>query len=264
MCRLLGILASQEVWVLDALVDSPKSLLAQSRASESELQKDGWGIGFYDKKGAPHITKSPFPVYEEPRRFRETAQRVKGRICVAHIRKASNPKGLSRERLLGEENSQPFSHGQILFAHNGTLYEPDALVPRLGPFKKSLRGVNDSQVYFWIFMKHYKRKENIPVALRACARELRASSEKPFSALNVIVSDGKSLNAMCLYTGIPGKALCSQDWPYWNMAYRQSPHGLLMSSEPTANEKGWMGLENGEMLVARIVSGKVRFKKEKI
>lgn len=264
MCRLLGILMSQEAWVLDALVDSPKSLLAQSRASESELQKDGWGIGFYDKKGAPHITKSPFPAYEEPRRFRETAQRVKGRICVAHLRKASNPRGLSREKLLGEENSQPFSHGQVLFAHNGTLYEPDALSKRLGPYRKNLRGVNDSEIYFWIFMKHYKRKKNIPAALRQVVGEIQKSSSKPFSALNVVVSDGKSLSALCFYAGNPGKAFCTQDWPYWNMAYREGPLGLLLASEPTDNEKGWMRLENGEMLTVRIVSGKIRLKKEKI
>ena len=108
MRRLFGMLSVDALNAEKYLVEDECSLFAQSKADPKRLQGDGWGIGYY-VNDAPVLVKSPKPVYTEFDRFVSVVKGVTSKLIVAHIRSASNPKGLPREKIISIENSQPLS-----------------------------------------------------------------------------------------------------------------------------------------------------------
>jgi len=113
------------------LLEDPCSLYAQSKKDPKRLQGDGWGIGFY-KNEDPILIKSEKPIYMDYEDFSSAVQQARSRIIIAHIRRASNPRGLPREKIISKENSQPFMYGKYIFAHNGTITIPDEVAETLG------------------------------------------------------------------------------------------------------------------------------------
>ena len=93
MCRLFGILSVNALNAEKYLVEDECSLFSQSNVNPKRLQRDGWGIGYY-VNGAPLLVKSPKPVYEDENRFVSVVKGATSKLIVAHIRSASNPRGL--------------------------------------------------------------------------------------------------------------------------------------------------------------------------
>ncbi|RLF03464.1 MAG: hypothetical protein DRK00_08770 [Thermoprotei archaeon] len=182
------------------------------------------------------------------------------------MRKASNPRGLPRERLIGLENTQPFCYGRYLFAHNGTIYVPDEAAAMLGKYRHLIRGLNDSEVYFAYLVKELEEREDAAEALKAVEEglwhALRASGsgrDVPYSSLNAIFSDGARLYALTLYLkGRDLRSLCYRDSEYFRMAYRHEGDKLVVASEKTSRE-GWQLLNNGELLIAEPTTSGVRY-----
>lgn len=56
-------------------------------------QVDGWGIGFFSNV-FPTIIKSEKPVYRDEKSFNEVVRQAESTIIIAHVRSASNPRGL--------------------------------------------------------------------------------------------------------------------------------------------------------------------------
>lgn len=152
MCRLFGTLSVKASNARKHLLEDPCSVYVQSKVDPSRLQSDGWGIGFYID-GVPKVIRSEKPVYTEYEKFASAVQIASSRAVLAHVRRASNPRGLPREQLISIENSQPFSYKKYIFVHNGTISIPDEVAKRLGEWKGRLRGLNDSEVYFWYVVK---------------------------------------------------------------------------------------------------------------
>src|SRR5688572_14483415 len=117
MCRLFGQISPIAVSARDLLVDAERSLLRQSDFRKGHLQQDGWGIGVFNG-GAARVIKSPRAAFQERSRF-EKASESKSKVVIGHLRAASNPSGLPQKKLIGQVNSQPFTDGKIVFAHNG-------------------------------------------------------------------------------------------------------------------------------------------------
>lgn len=82
------------------------------------------------------------------------------------------PRGLPSEMLIGLENTQPFSWGRYVFAHNGTLYVPDEAAILLGDYRRLVRGANDSEVYFALLVKETEENGDVVEALRAIEEAL--------------------------------------------------------------------------------------------
>ena len=139
------------------LIDAEKSILKQSSFNKNRLQRDGWGFGYYSNH-KPVIYKSDKPVFDEKEKLIKKIASVNSNIFLAHIRNASNPKKLPHNRLISVENSQPYSYGNIIFSHNGTLSIVDDIYLNLGEYKKYVKGVNDSEVLFWNFIKHFRKR----------------------------------------------------------------------------------------------------------
>jgi len=255
MCRIYAHIAPTAVSACDLLVDSKKSLLAQSRAKGRE-QKDGWGIGYVSPKRSalsPKIYKSPGAMYREIAKLKKAAG-VAAPVVIGHIRAASNPRKLPKRVMIGMANTQPFTDGTLVFAHNGTVNVPDAVVKRLGALRGSVKGLNDSEAYFWQFMKFYRKSGKVAQALENCLKELKGLSARPHHGLNTVISDGSKLYAFCHYPS-KAKALLSRR-PWGRMVYAVRKDRVVVASEPLDGGK-WKDLREGQLLEAD-GSGKIR------
>jgi len=268
MCRLLGVLSVKPTNARRYLLDDPCSLYIQSMADPRRLQGDGWGIGYY-RNGTPVIIKDYKPVYRDYRGFYSAVQKARSNIIIAHIRRASNPRGLKKEALISVENSQPFNYGRYIFAHNGTIMIPDELADTLGEWKTKIRGLNDSEVYFWWLMKKMSEGLGLAEAIREFRETMRnlwvkvrsahPDKDQPYHVLNIIFSDGEALYAYCEYDedAKPIRSLCFRDQLVYQMSYRLLDNELIVASEKTNREEDWRTIKNGEMLTGRVENGRV-------
>ncbi len=266
MCRMLGIIASRPVNAYYYLVEAECSLLAQA---EKGRQSDGWGIGYY-VNGEAKVFKRTGAAYEEEGLFKEKAKNIASKILIAHVRKASNPRGLPKHMLIAEENSQPFYWDEVIFTHNGTIWALN-IVEYLGEYKHMIRGLNDSEVYFVYFLKEWRERGDPIEALRSVERGLwdalrkgEGKRTKPYSSLNAIFSDGKKLYAVTKYLeGEKLKSICYGDAEYFRMAYRYEGDKLIVASEKVDREE-WKLLSNGDVLIAELREGQVKYRIEKL
>jgi predicted glutamine amidotransferase len=268
MCRLLGMISSAPSAPEWGLVSSPKSLLAQSCASAKAPQRDGWGVAWYKDHHAQWF-KSPQAVYDDQRIVRQLAARTFTRVAVAHIRRASNPLGLTRAQLLRIENAQPFAFKNYVLAHNGTLHIPNEMKETLGPRRERVKGVNDSEVLFWLLVNHLEDDCDFRTAFRRTIRDIWAAWRKmkdkpaaePFTGLNVVFSDGEALHGACYVIKAPKKkndSLCTRGWPFWRMCWRAGPGPVWLASEPLDAGGDWRALDPGEYFKAAVERGRVR------
>lgn len=267
MCRLFGMISNVPTSAEKYLVDVECSMLEQSRIDPKRLQSDGWGIGYY-AHDLPRVVKSEKPVYSEAERFRSVALAAKSRIVVSHVRAASNPLGLPRERLISPENSQPFHHGRFLFAHNGTVNLPDEVAELLGDYRSMIKGINDSEIYFWFLVKELEAGRNISVALidfEDTLRELwdkyssrHPDKKRPYVGLNAIFSDGRKLYAYCRYSEEDERStsICLRDRPVFQMCYLPGTP-FIVASEALTRNGGWSPVKNGQLLMAEAKGGAI-------
>ncbi len=271
MCRLLGLLGSVATPAEPWLMATDRSLLAQSNADPEYLQDDGWGIGWYSGRRRPRVEKGVRGAFqpEERPRYVDTARRASGPVVVGHLRHASNPMSLPRERLIGLENSQPFQDEGMLFAHNGSIPFPRETRPLLGPYESRLKGVNDSEVLFWLLAQHTLRLGDPLLAYTATVADLvRVWEEKgrpsggAFTGLNVLFTRGPNeLWAFCLWNGEHGGGLIDHQRPYYQLAYLADAKIALIGSEPfDSHRSDWRALPNGSYLSAQAAHGLVAVK----
>ncbi|HYA54570.1 MAG TPA: class II glutamine amidotransferase [Thermoplasmata archaeon] len=256
MCRLFGLLTSQDDAAETWLVRSERSLLAQSHASPETAQRDGWGVGWYTDGGRAHVIKGSRGAFEpsEKDRFVTAAKAAVPPLVLGHLRHASNPLGLLPEQLLGLENSQPFDTHTQLFAHNGAIPFPRETRPYLGTYEGRPQGVNDSEVLFWLLVRHTE-ETNDPLHgfaqsvgdLVRVWQGLGRPKVAPFSGLNVLYAPNpRELWGFCLWTGDHGAGLLDAHRRYYEMTFRATPHRLIVGSEPFDGERnGWTSMPSG-------------------
>jgi predicted glutamine amidotransferase len=256
MCRLFGLLTTRDDAAETWLVRSDRSLLAQAHASPQTAQRDGWGIAWYTDGSRTHVEKGSRGAFEpdERERFVAAARASTPPLVVGHLRHASNPMGLPPERLIGPENSQPFETHTHLFAHNGAIPFPRETRPFLGVHEGKPRGVNDSEVLFWLLMRNTE-ETNDPLHgyvqsvedLVRVWQGLGKPKVAPFSGLNVLFSrHPKELWAFCLWTGDHGSGLLDRQRRYYEMTYLATPHRFVVGSEPFDGERGvWTSMASG-------------------
>ncbi len=263
MCRLIGAISSAKIDVQHFLCTSAQSLLRQSDIDRRRKQGDGWGIGYFDR-GKPKIIKSPRAMYRDRKHVRRAAIAAKGKTLVGHVRWASNPLKLKRSALIGPSHTQPFTHRQWIFAHNGTLYIPKEVAAHLGSWKHHIRGKNDSEVLFYWLMKHLLHAKNPAQAIRQSIRGIHRIWDTckksypihpyPYHGLNWVLTDGQTLLAFC-YTDPRGfgksKALCDRHDRYYQLRRKLTPESAVIASEPLDKGAGWVGFRHGELLIAK-------------
>ena len=274
MCRLFAKIAPRPESAAKLLAESRFSLLAQADFERENLQKDGWGVATYDARCRPRVVKSAGAAYEEKEAF-IAASRPASQVVIGHIRAASNPRGLPKSQLIDPDNAQPFTDGRWVFAHNGTLEIPDAVAEKLGPLARNLKSKNDSEVYFWQFLKHFEKLKDVPAALQACVDEDWASWEEvkekypekksPYTSLNALISDGASLHAFCHANrkGLADCAVCTPGQPWSRMSFAHRGEALVVASEPV-DAGAWELFQAPEVLSARIEGRALTVERRKI
>ncbi len=274
MCRLFGLLASPAIPAEPWLVTTDRSLLAQSHPDEKYAQRDGWGIGWYGTTRTPKIDKGIGGAFEvtEREHYLTAAKRAKGPVVVGHLRHASNPMDLPRERLIALENSQPFSFGSYLYAHNGSISFPRETRPLLGKFEEQVIGVNDSEVLFYLFVRHLEELGDPVGAYSRVVQDLTNVWEEegrpatgPYSGLNVIFTRGPNeLWAFCHWKGEHGSRLLDPTRPYYEMTYWADTKHVVIGSEPFDQATAWRTIPNGTFLYAHAAHGLVAVKSGEI
>ena len=268
MCRMFGILGGADHRPERWLTRTDCSLLAQSNFSAKQPQRDGWGIAWYEDGRAPRLERGVRGAFEatELSRFRAIARACRGPVVVGHLRHASNPMGLPRDRLLGLENSQPFVEGSRVFAHNGMISFPRETLPLLEGYRERVKGVNDSEVLFYLFLRHFDATGDPRAAYESARKDLVAiwkskgrSGPGPYTGLNILfVPSPDAMWAFCESIGEHGGGLCQRDRPYYQMAYYADATQLIVASEPLdRNRTAWTELANGHYVHGSSTDGAI-------
>ncbi len=261
MCRLFGLLSARDESAEPWLVRADRSLLAQANVTPETAQRDGWGIGWFEDGGRARVEKGVGQASSDAERPRylAAARDADGPLVIGHLRHASNPLNLPPERLLGLENSQPFEGHTTLFAHNGAISFPTETRPMLGVYEPKVRGVNDSEVLFWLLVRNTSEIQDPLLGFAHTVEDLVRVWEglhepaiPPFSGLNVLFSRGpEELWAFCLWTGDHGTGLFDSHRRYYEMTYQAHPHRVVVGSEPFDREPAvWKSLPTGSYLHA--------------
>ncbi len=264
MCRLFAALSIEPSDAENYLLDAECSLYKLSHVQSGSLQRDGWGVAYY-ANNRPIVRKSEKPVYDEPDKFRIVSQEARSNIIVAHIREASNPRGLPVNQLIGIENTQPFSSENYVFAHNGTINLPIELEEELGEYRAKIRGVNDSEVYFWYLMKEIHSGKDPVQAFYSSVdmmdnlwskfRHSHKDKSYPYVGLNTILTDGRKLYAFSRFHNEYGNSelsLCQGDQKYFQMSYLAGKNNLVVASEKLTRDSRWRIIDTDQVLIAEI------------
>ncbi|PKM98149.1 MAG: hypothetical protein CVU79_04865 [Elusimicrobia bacterium HGW-Elusimicrobia-3] len=276
MCRITAILSVNPSAAEDVLCAGPKSLLAQAGAVKGRYQDDGWGVGCF-RGGRPVVKKSPGPARLEAGAFKAAARVAVSRVTLAHLRAASNPSGLPRARLIGPANTQPFSAGGFLFAHNGTLFIKEEIRSLLGAYAGKVKGSNDSEVLFWQAVKMLDAYGDPAVALRMALDEIRTvwvscrdkypGRREPYRGLNLFLASADSLTVLCHYQRQKEgarPALLTPGWEAGRIAWRREKERVVFSSEPADARPGWKKMDDPSLASARLRGGAIKIGFERI
>lgn len=258
---------------LHFVTKSSRSLLKHSNFDPSSIEKDGWGIGYFEK-GKTNVVKSFKPLFKDFKKLENLSG--KASVFLAHITDASNPTSLPVKKFISIENSQPFCSQGFIFCHNGTLCIPDAIAENLGPLKKNIKGLNESEVLFWQIMKSFSAYGDPVTALRMAVDEIntvwisvkenysRKGITVPYKGLNIVLAQKDALYCLCLYPeNSKKKAIMTLQRTFGMMALRKEKDLFILSSEPL-DEGNWENIPSGFILIAKKKSGEIAVYKEKL
>lgn len=248
MCELLGMNANAPTDIRFSF-----SGLAR-RGGETGPHGDGWGIAFYEGKGARAFhDPQPSARSDIARLLRDYP--IHSRIVVAHVRRANRGR-------VALENTHPFTRelwGRVwTFAHNGQLKG----VKRwpLGAFRPV--GTTDSEHAFcWMLEQLRALGDECPPARRIDAEIRRlCAALAPLGVFNMLLSDGRTLYAFC------GKRLCylTRRAPFgkatlidedlsvdFSKVTRPDDVVSVIATRPLTRDEAWIDASPGQLLVWR-------------
>jgi predicted glutamine amidotransferase len=185
MCELLGMNANVPTDVRFSFAGLAR------RGGATGPHRDGWGISFYEGRGARSFHDPQASADSEIARLLRDYD-VKSKIVIAHVRRANRGR-------VALENTHPFTRelwGRAwTFAHNGQLKAVKKLP--LGAFRPI--GTTDSEHAFcWMLEQLCRRFENLPTrpALEKALDQLFGELA-PLGVLNAMLSEGRCLYAYC-------------------------------------------------------------------
>lgn len=183
---------------------------------------DGWGIGYY-RDGNAEVYKSKNSVLDEKGTFFEKVKLIKKtQILIVHFRKSA------WKNTNSPENSHPFKKDNILFAHNGTVYDYKII-------QEGRKSALDSEVYFEYIMKNFKN--DLTEALKMAVDSIIKKKLK-HSSLSCLLTDGNSLYAFREYVSFP---------EYYTLYETKLFDSYIVSSEAVSSELSWEPLRKNEL-----------------
>lgn len=263
MCRLFGFRSAVPSRAHRSLVEAENALAAQSAQ-----HPDGWGIGWFVDDDA-YVVKSATPAHS-CEQFRRVSTRLMSHTFVVHVRRATvGP--------IGPLNVHPFRFGKWLFAHNGTIFQFDALRDWLDArlhdeLRPQLLGETDSEHLFFYLLSTLadhgvgwnRPGQRDAVAVGAIVRKAlvdldaeatRRGVHRPIT--NVLLTDGQVFVAhragMPLHLTTQKRfceefATCAEPSKVCMEPVRPSGHKvnhLLVASEPIGADNLWEDVPDG-------------------
>jgi predicted glutamine amidotransferase len=245
MCRLFGMTSGAEpatatFW----LIEAPDSLLEQSFR-----EPDGTGIGFFDARGTPHVSKQPLAAHDDKRFVRE-AHELSSRTFIAHIRFASTGPA-------ARENTHPFEQAGRLFAHNGVIAGLEILDKEIAGGPAQVHGQTDSERMFALITKRIEEQRGA-VAGGISAAVAWIAENLPLYALNFVLISASELWALrfpdthelyVLERGT-GAELAQHSRLGTRVQTRDARERplVVVASERMDDDPGWRALASGELL----------------
>jgi glutamine amidotransferase len=211
---------------------------------QSYRNPDGTGLAHY-VGSEPMLEKQPIAAYED-REFVAEARQVHSHLFLTHVRHATR----GDARL---ENTQPFSHGSLVFAHNGTIDGLQDLPASSG----LILGTTDSERYFALLRRRIREAPDTLTGIRKSVDWIKENCT--YTSLNFLLADGDSLYALRL----PSKEdlfvrhLEAEEDFRGQSSYgtrtegRYSRGAVLFASEELDPSPSWRELEPGTLAVAR-------------
>lgn len=204
MCRFLMI-KSRSTFQPREILAGFSEMARQSKALDGDWQGDGWGIGWQDKNHHWQIKKSIRPIWEDEVCFGDIPS---GRQFLIHARSASFPAHKNNP-----DFNQPFTHGRFAFLFNGLIKGVSL------PY--SIPGKIGSEKVWFILSGLISRKS--PEVAFLELRNLLSEHSHSIKAMNIGLSDGISMYAICHYEKFP---------EYYNLQYYESNATKMICSEP--------------------------------
>lgn len=248
MCELLGMSANVPTDIRFSFAGLAR------RGGETGPHADGWGITFYEGRGA-RAFHEPEPSARSAlaKLLRDYA--IKSRIVIAHVRKANRGR-------VGLENTHPFSRElwgrRWTFAHNGQLKGVKKWP--LTWFKPV--GSTDSEYAFcWMLDRLQARYPSLPSPARLDSAVAELCAElHGLGVFNMLLSDSRTLYAHC------GKRLCylTRCAPFgtatlidedWHVDFAQETRTddvvTVIATKALTRDECWTDVERGHMLSLR-------------
>ncbi|WP_432499085.1 class II glutamine amidotransferase [Kineococcus gypseus] len=258
MCRLLALAAPRPTTLADAL---GAERLAAFRGL-SGLHADGWGTAWVGD-GEVHRVRDALPV----QRSRHGAGALAGRASTArlvHLRLATS--GMS----VGHENSHPFLHEGVAFAHNGAVPDVRRLEELVGaPHLARVRGTTDSERIFALVLRHRDEGADLPTAAALATARLR--EEFPAASLNAVLlsadelvvvhaseSSPVPLADLCASGLSPAQLPRDHDEGYYRMSWLRRPDGAVVFTSAGIDTSGFTPLPPASVTTVALDTLQVR------
>ena len=225
MCRLYVSVDHSPADRRQQLLDAPNGLRRQARA-----HADGWGVAWFEG-GRPRTRHSLGPALTDPA-LAPAVDELKGPVVLAHVRAAS----VGSVRL---ENTHPFSAGEWVFAHNGTVPGFDGLRAQVAALcspdeRTQVRGETDSEWLFALIRTELAHGAALPRAermLQAISRTIHAverlcAGRVRQPSTNLLLCSADSFAISCLRRSL--------------FVRRPPGGGVVVASEPDRVHADWV------------------------
>ncbi len=257
MCRWLAY-CGPPIYLESLLLKPEYSLIHQSRQalrSNSAINADGFGIGWYGGRPEPGLFRDTLPAWNDEN-LKSVSEQIRSPLFFGHVRAST---GTATTRV----NCHPFRHGRWLFMHNGLIGGFDRVRRTLtlaidSVLYTCLQGTTDSETLFYLLLGNGLEQDPIAAFERTVGQVLAAMAEvgveEPFK-MTAAVSDGHAITAL-RYSN-------DNDAPSLFYGCGVSPHdesgtpvgaagaSILILSEPLdRREEQWIEVPECHVLVA--------------
>jgi predicted glutamine amidotransferase len=229
MCRLLAI-TNFEYATHRHIVDNFCQLAVNGvvMAGDPPGHGDGWGLAFY-RGGELEVHKSGENLSLEKGVVIDILRELASApLVILHLRKSAWHDSSSTR------HAHPFHPHNVVFAHNGTVYDYRRLLPEI-----TIAGLGEDALDTEVFMYHFLSAGLPDLGQAFLTSVSQIKRDFNYSALNCLFSDGNNLWAYRDYSKEPG---------YYSLYKAVSGNSRIVSSQPLDDDIQWHMMENEEFL----------------
>ncbi|MEN3013345.1 MAG: class II glutamine amidotransferase [Endomicrobiia bacterium] len=193
---------------------------------------DGWGVGYY-KNTHPELYKSANSILDELDIFNKIIDKINiTKILLIHLRKSA------WENTNYIDNSHPFLYKNLIFAHNGTIFNYRDLTHYININKTSLRKKLDSEIFFYLIISYFIETKKLETSILKAVNTIKQHCN--YSSLNCVIADGKRVFIYRDYTKEPR---------YYTLYTAKFGNSTIICSEIIDVNLHWKLLKQNELLI---------------